>query len=181
MKSMRSRRPLVLAMPRLLAQSSCWRRSLIPRLQYASEAQLPLGTRLELEARGQTARQYTQCWHVHKIIQSAILLRAQPSSEARSARLDTVRTFSGQRPALGNRTAADFRLRNNRQATVTTKVSRRDRPEVPAILRVEREAPSPRSPSWSSESGGIVSASGWSFEVTSSILTQRRPRATQVP
>jgi hypothetical protein len=47
-----------------------------------------------------------------KIMQISILLRAVLSSEVRSGRLDTVRTFSGQRPALGNRTAADFRLGN---------------------------------------------------------------------
>jgi hypothetical protein len=47
-----------------------------------------------------------------------------------------------------------------------------NRPKLPAILRVQREAPSPRSRSWSSESCGIVSAWGSSFEVTSSILTQ---------
>ena len=46
------------------------------------------------------------------IERTTLALRALRSWKVRSGRLDTVRTFSGQRPALGNRTAADSRLGN---------------------------------------------------------------------
>jgi hypothetical protein len=45
-------------------------------------------------------------------LKTSVIHAKSQESETKSGRLDTVRTFSGERQGLGSRIAVDFRMRN---------------------------------------------------------------------